>query len=194
MGGQICVGVRRSDGREYWTERWTNPQQWYITEPTFQTEGERLEVYLSDKTFAREDGPKLLDGPLAFPEYGYILVDFKTKQIFSRNKYTHYGRLIVMDLQDLEHVQAMQDLGWIREVKRYVFHDERKDGDIMQPSTFEEMVAQVKKGRGMFEVWWEGILKVVSHEGDDHPYEEALTWARENGWHMKTMKTPPLLS
>lgn len=196
MGGQICVGVRRSDGREYWTSRWTNPQQWIMTEPSFQEEGERLEKYLSDELFADGDSPDLLEAPDPVPEYGYILVDFKTKQIFSRNKYTSFGRLLILAGDGIEHAKLLQDLGWVTKVMKHRFHSEREEGeDVFQPSSFEEMVDCLENEKdGMFEVWWEGILKVVSHEGDDRLYGEALVWARENGWHMKTLKTPPLLS
>lgn len=90
MGGTICVGIRHTlNGapEEVFLFCHTNPLVRTFMTRDFLLQGERLKVFLDeDEDAERIPGPRLKDN-----EYGFVLIDFVTKRLFTQNHYTRYG-------------------------------------------------------------------------------------------------------
>lgn len=87
MGGSVCIGIRRSDGREQLSDQFTNSIPFWSTDPRFMDEGAPVDEMMA--LYAKHNR---VFSHLDFSEYGVVLVDFMTKKVISRQPYCHIGR------------------------------------------------------------------------------------------------------
>lgn len=112
MGGSITIAIRRTNGIEYVSRRWTNPLPAQLADPAFWDDGTVVDDYtkvlVNDVLFSR----------IQPEQYGIVLIDFQTKKVLSCNKYMSLGQFTTafIDQDDAKHVLAMIAKGW---VKRY---------------------------------------------------------------------------
>lgn len=121
MGGSITVAIRRTDGTEYVSRRWTNPLPSQLADPAFWDDGAAVDEYI--KAGLENNVPFSKIRPT---EYGIVLIDFQTKKVLSCNGYSSPGRFTTafVDQEDAKHVLTMIEKGW---VKRYdCFRKERE--------------------------------------------------------------------
>lgn len=97
MGGTITVGVRylhEGVNKCVFMHRWTNDIPWRVMQPDFVSGGAGLTEFLEDGNPEKSDydpGYCELLPELCSSEYGVILFDFITREIWSRNEYTTAG-------------------------------------------------------------------------------------------------------
>lgn len=120
MGGSIFVGIREEDGTEHLFETWTNYWPQTTANPDFYEKG---------STFSRivlnNENKKLKQ--VQCIEYGYLLFDFKNKELLSCNSYYSPGvwGILQMDGEDAVQVLRVLNEGWAKDV-----FDARIDGAI----------------------------------------------------------------
>lgn len=86
MGGRLAVAIRRGNGTEYISGRWTNPLPGWLSNPKFWEDGEVVDEYI--KSGLANNTPV----DRVFPdEYGVVIIDFQTKRVFSRQDYCGIG-------------------------------------------------------------------------------------------------------
>jgi len=124
MGGALAIAIRRTNGTEYISERWTNPLPHWLSNPAFWDDGVVVDEYIKNglENYTPVDR--------VFPsEYGTVVIDFQTKRVFSRQDYCGVDNLTCaigcMDAEDAEHVLKMIELDWVTryQVVRHAPHD-----------------------------------------------------------------------
>lgn len=136
MGGAIMVGIRRSDGREQCSIRWTNAMPNWLADTSFQDEGSALEEFWN-RGKSRAQLKDRLDYDLVVPyiarsEYGLILIDFERRMVLSRNGYASPCALNVATFntsflnEQVPLVLALRAAGRIRALYAASYEDERK--------------------------------------------------------------------
>lgn len=121
MGGEVFVGVRRSNGKEHLSLRWTNAMPYYFLEPEFFNEGEVLEEFIARAT-PKNEWPKAKTVKSIQPsEYGVILIDFQTKEVLSRQDYCCPDEYLLMptDMDVVEahkKIVALYELGLVNRI------------------------------------------------------------------------------
>jgi hypothetical protein len=87
MGGIVSVTIRRSDGKEYRKQRWTNHMPYYISNvKMLREDADHINEYVSYDNYTEKDYG------LAPVEYGIVIVDFVTKQIVTKQQYTAFDK------------------------------------------------------------------------------------------------------
>lgn len=110
MGGTVTVVIRESDGTEHRMQRWTNSLPWGICNAKMLEEDRtHIDAYLSQWLSMKDDWDKnhftenfqFNMTSVYFPsvgfapqEYGFVLVDFKTKHILTMQGYTSLSRVL----------------------------------------------------------------------------------------------------
>ena len=86
MGGRLAIAIRRQNGTEYISGRWTNPLPHWLSNPGFWDDGPVVDEYI--KAGLANNVPT----DRVFPEeYGVVIIDFVTKRVFSRQDYCGIG-------------------------------------------------------------------------------------------------------
>jgi hypothetical protein len=135
MGGEVFVGVRDRDKKEYLMLRHTNEMPSWLINPNFYMSGasneqefkSRISGAYSLQTFLARAKPKnqwpkaKLIKTITSSEYGVILIDFPNRQIFSRQGYCHVGgfNLSLFSsgfVDDAVSVVTSYELGWVKSV------------------------------------------------------------------------------
>lgn len=117
MGGTIYVGIREEDGTIHHLHTWTNAMPWRTASPSFYNKGEQWDQFFEQ--FLKPDWCTRRLKKMSWRDtYGYVLFDFKDKIIFSGNGYYSPGSWNLLDpnLEDIEQVKEMKNLGWIEQV------------------------------------------------------------------------------
>lgn len=86
MGGRVVVAIRRQNGTEYISGRWTNPLPHWLSNPKFWEDGEVVDDYI--KAGLANNTPEDRVCP---EEYGVVIIDFQTKRVLSRQDYCGIG-------------------------------------------------------------------------------------------------------
>lgn len=99
MGGKICVGIRHTlNGapEEIFLFCHTNPLSRLFMTRDFLEQGETLRKFIAEaKPENHWDRNQRINEPkLPKDSYGFVLIDFVNKRLFSQNDYTSYGSLI----------------------------------------------------------------------------------------------------
>lgn len=145
MGGTVTVVIRESDGTEHRMQRWTNSLPWGITNAKMISENKdhinsylkqwqemaadwdanhatgKFEFFMTDCYFPRQG--------FAPVEYGFVLLDFKTKHLLSLQGYT--------GLDSVSGLSVMYDL------KANNFDDD----DGINETSLQRLVGLIKAGR-----------------------------------------------
>ena len=133
MGGALAVAIRRKNGEEYISERWTNPLPHWMVNPLFWSGGKVIDEYITS-----EDNWKPVKR--VFPsEYGTVLFDFKTKKVFSRQDYCGIGQYVCSDPDQKEarHLLAIIQRGWVTEYEVFRYPSDSKDKQTLHPDEVE---------------------------------------------------------
>jgi hypothetical protein len=90
MGGAITLGIRyEEDGqvKQIFMDRWTNDLPWTLVDCSFLDQGKRFREVV-DRAKPDNEWPKSIKmDRFKLSEYGYVLVDIVTREIFSENDY-----------------------------------------------------------------------------------------------------------
>lgn len=121
MGGEVFVGVRRSNGQEQCSLRWTNSMPQWLADPDFLSGGRELTKFLKLAKSTNKWPQSKLVKRIQPSEYGVILVDFQTHEILSRQDYTKVGEFMITRFVDvlrheLELAVKLQERGWIESI------------------------------------------------------------------------------
>jgi hypothetical protein len=110
MGGTLFVGIRRRDGTEYISERWTNLLPFLFSNPRFWEDGEEVDEYIK---MGLENFPPA--NRISPSTYGVTLIDFQTKRVLNRQDYCGVGQTVCsfVDAELAQNVQDLIDLGWV---------------------------------------------------------------------------------
>jgi hypothetical protein len=110
MGGRLAIAIRRGNGTEYISGRWTNPLPHWLSNPKFWDDGPVVDEYI--KSGLENNTPEDRVGP---EEYGVVIIDFQTKRVFSRQDYCGIGDFTCGQIagEDCENVLTLIELGWV---------------------------------------------------------------------------------
>lgn len=115
MGGDVTVGIRRSNGDEYLGDRWTNPLPTRLSDAAFYDEGQAVADYIESGEMRR---PLNAIKPI---DYGLILIDFPQKIVFSRQEYMTPGQLFLglrsNEPERRELALRLFERGWVHRVE-----------------------------------------------------------------------------
>ncbi len=134
MGGALALAIRRLNGTEYISERWTNPLPHWLSNPGFWDDGTVVDEYIK----AGLDQFKPVDR--VFPdEYGTVLIDFVSKRVFSRQDYCGIGQTVcaAVDKEDAAHLLEIIKRGWVTK------YEVSRHGDLRREETEEEHAKRV---------------------------------------------------
>lgn len=206
MGGTIVVGVRHSDGSEHVFETWTNIIPWWMTDPRMMEEGEELRKFERPEEEI-EHYPRDLGKIDAHRTYGLILLDYKNKQILSRNDYCsvprmlvhfHDGRDAYLDSGTAEHLCLMHAAGRLKIIQRPRHKDE---GEVWNADQLTALIAVLKghqngvlpnKENYTFEAWLDWSPWTIDSRGNSPRwYEDTLAFTQRNGWTSPVTPPPP---
>ena len=113
MGGELMVGIRDREGKEWLSLRWTNSMHAILANPKFYLDQDYLQEILN-MAQPGHTWPKAVPTLRVEPsEYGVILVDFLTKRILSRQDYCTFGKWYIFNSDQAKDVRAIHDAGWI---------------------------------------------------------------------------------
>lgn len=84
MGGSITIGVRYSNGEVRCGEGWTNSTPWILSAP---------ELIAGPDDWLHEHFDRNEPAPLAPDGYGLVFIDVVSRNIWSMQGYTSYGKL-----------------------------------------------------------------------------------------------------
>lgn len=142
MGGRITVGIKRPDGREFVHERWTNPLPYYFSNPDFLLGKEEA---IQQYELAPEE---LHKNYIIYPyDYGIVLVDFPRKMIFSRQRYTTLGQVVLFDddKEMYENIFRLYELNLIGDVIQTMDHLESWYQIKLLDKEINQWIAKFKK-------------------------------------------------
>ncbi len=121
MGGELFVGIRKSDGTEHCSLRWTNIMPLFMADPDFLNEGKSLDEFISRAKPTNKWPQSRLIKTIQSSEYGVVLIDFPSKQILSRQDYFKIGSFSVTSfssafIEELSILVKLYKLGWVKDL------------------------------------------------------------------------------
>lgn len=118
MGGEVFVGIKRSDCSEQCSLRWTNIMPSFLSDHTFWNEGTSFRDFIEKAKSDNEWPQSKLTLEIEPSEYGVILIDFVNKIIFSRQNYSAPGHLCLHldDSEDLDEIKLLQKHGMLSRI------------------------------------------------------------------------------
>jgi len=201
MGGAIFVGVRYKDNkgkvREVQMDRWTNDLPHRLIDPGFLDQGKAFETFIKEAKKDNEWPYSKLINKITNVEYGVVLIDFITREIYSRNYYVEPGELIFTTNSSasqkmFEQIAELIRRGNIESIVETSFKEE-KTRDINIPvDTFVDLVNQRIENEGdrvnfMFTITLKKDVINVDHKStmrDDslNNLDDLKAWLKKNGW------------
>lgn len=151
MGGRLTVAIRRGNGTEYISGRWTNPLPHWLSNPKFWDDGTVVDDYI--KAGLENNTPT----DRVFPEeYGVVVIDFQTKRVFSRQDYCGIGHTntTFLDAEGAANLLTIIEEGRVTryDVFRHAPFDAPEDvrealhaDHTLHPDEVEEFHAQVRR-------------------------------------------------
>jgi hypothetical protein len=110
MGGEICFAVRRSNGTEFSMLCWTNILPWRMFNKDFYDEGSVLDRLVATAKRGNTWPEAMPIGTINSSEYGIVLVDFVTREIFSRQMYFNPAQRTIFSHDDQEDFESAKEL------------------------------------------------------------------------------------
>lgn len=193
MGGSIGFGIRWNDNgtmREVYMDRWTNDLPWRICHPEFINQGTELKALVEEAKPGNEWPHSVLLTHIERCEYGLILVDFPTMEIYSRNDYCTAMRMTVSPISSAaddemtilnHHIKnkSVKDIEW------YPCWDDLPAKIMVGSKAWEKHGHRfVENGRG-FLIGHFNSFKVDAQSERYPPRKEVAAWLKSHGW-----KTP----
>jgi hypothetical protein len=127
MGGEVFVGIRTEDGSEHLSLRWTNLIPWVFAQPSFYEEPYALRQDFIEAATPEHSWPQSVKvTSIEKSEYGVILVDFKNKEVLSRQDYTRIGGISGTHLLDEDWAglaKQLREAGWVSCIADHVRRD-----------------------------------------------------------------------
>lgn len=144
MGGTISVGIRhnlRGKPVSEFMHRWTNDIQWRVWQPDFlDGKGNQLKSFLNDQ-HSYDDNYCVSTKRLQASEYGYILIDLITKEVFSANHYSnmerfyYYPKISTADDETFRGLRALCESGKISYIEEKSINN-NNEIEVIHPNKF----------------------------------------------------------
>lgn len=199
MGGMMIIGIRRSNGDEFWMERPTNAQPYLLTDPELLNEGKGLDSYLDISKFKEKDvylyhkeelkdlfknleyvEDELEESELN-PGYGCILIDFINKKMVSRNGYCSMDEIIFSSSKYgecmLDRFKQLKENDLIEKTYRSHWFEGDKNREISQ-----EVALSILEEPNYNYIYVRLKNKPIDIDSKIDNSHEAIQWARDNGW------------
>ena len=193
MAGHTTLGIRRSDGSEYWFCIHARGLDYLIHDPDFQREGEAVTQLIEKATQNGEGGwdVSILKRAKYFG-YGYAVVDFILGKVLSRQGYCALGEVLASGPEGLEFTGRLKDAGDLKEIRLEGASPVMPDyGHLM------DQVVGYNTAAGFIEKYPYSYLRVVTqgplevdHDcmvSDQMGARDVRAWAKAHGWKLKTI-------
>lgn len=186
MGGQITIGIRHPQRGTTFAHRWTNDFPWRFMQPSFLDGGEEALKYIDEAKPEHEwPLPKRLPR-LQNSEYGIVLIDFITREVYSRQGYNTPGVLYYtanLSTADSQAYSAIVELirrGQIAVIKEWDFTG---DDEGPKPSTPAAFLKKARTERSSWTIQLAPDVFKIDATGDKPTtITEAKAWMKKRGW------------
>jgi len=187
MGGELFLGIKRADGREQCSLRWTNIIPYFFAHPEMYEEGAMFEE-LWDRPSPNNSWPQsVLVTKIVPSEYGAIFYDGVNKKILSLQDYCSIGlysvSLLTEDSYDLFGVLLKEGrINGSKVLGNHSFEDVDKNTTISEVQRwikerldYPVQYCQLEIDTRPFDVVHRGVSAA-------HKWGYVLNWLKENNW------------
>lgn len=192
MGGSIGFGVRTSDYKEYFIDRWTNDLFWRIASPDFINEGEELKLLIDEAKPENKWPEARLLKSIKKCEYGLVLVDFPNRKVYSRNDYSAAGQFYISPFssaisEEMDNAIKLAKQGLLGEIELYSY---QKENHIRKNISVDEFLENYKQIDRNFNGYLICNLNNKTFEFDHKcerktPVKEINRWVKNLNWKTK---------
>jgi len=193
MGGAILIAIRHTmngSPEEVIMDRWTNDYPWRFMQPSFQDQGAELKEYCTEILKPDHQGWECHVKSVYPSEYGFVLIDFPTRSILSRQGYSMPVRFYFGP-----HSTALLETapGLVEMAKRGVMDIMKGFGPDSKLITAEEFIqfASDPKNYTGYQNWSfvvslkPGIWNIDAKDKVPGLTIHARKWMKERGWKAK---------